>query len=153
MPAITIGSSSLKYAFASDMRSDSEVITEALGNGVSEAIDTELTNSLLYFLEEKTRSVGFITNILVNRASRGQGIGKQLMQQYMDTIGKDTKIDFLFASTYTPQLEGFNLIKFYEQFGFRQVTASDGEVLMVTKGHENELMRYIGAYESAEMMP
>lgn len=136
-----IGVNRLRYSISDHQSLD--VIITAIGNACSN--DADVTNGLIAYLEDHDFKVSCVDSLFVQRADRGKGIGKRLMQDYMDQVAVNTDMDFLFASTGNHQAPGFDLEKFYEQFGYKSVIYSYASetLLMVTKGHELGLIDYI----------
>lgn len=103
----------------------------------------KLINYILMELENSFQKVGFLAKIYVEDAHRGQGIGRAFMKEYMDNVSPDTEIDFLFARYNNKQADGFDLIEFYKSYGFEPVRSFNDEMLMVSKGHEDQFKELI----------
>lgn len=113
--------------------------------------DLDLSSFLLMYIEEKFEKIGFLGSVYVDGRERGKGIGKELMDKFDEKISSKTDIDFLYARIDTPQDKGFDLLEFYEKRGFEAVKYSNGELLMINKGHANEIKREVfGIYQSSE---
>jgi Acetyltransferase (GNAT) family. len=107
--------------------------------GEMSGANEEKINSLLCFVEDRFQRVGFIGSVLVDKDKRGEGFGAALLKEYLNTVGKKTEMDFLFARIENPQKKGFSLLEFYKKHGFEPVMISNGELLMVNKNHANEI--------------
>ena len=87
--------------------------------------------------------VGMLTKIFVHDEHRGANHGNAMMQCFMTEISANTDIDILFARIDNGQRPGFCLQTFYEGYGFESVIKIGGELLMVNKGHANELRKLL----------
>lgn len=108
-------------------------------------MDIGKLHDILCFMEDRFARVGFIGSLLVDSQSRGQGYGSELINEYLRLVSSKTEVDFLLARINVPQRSGFNLINFYERHGFKAVFCSDEEVLMVNKGHSEEMKQFFKA--------
>ena len=100
-----------------------------------------LVNNLLMYLDERFERIGFHGSIYVEEDARGTGIGREIMAEFKSRAVNKTEMDFLFARIAHPQSTGFDLLEFYEKQGFEPVKYSNGEMLMVNKGHAAEIKR------------
>jgi ribosomal protein S18 acetylase RimI-like enzyme len=105
--------------------------------------DLDLSSFLLMYIEEKFEKIGFLGSVYIDGNDRGKGIGKHLMNEFENKVSSKTDIDFLYARIDNPQDKGFDLFEFYEKRGFEAVKYSNGELLMVNKGHANEIKREV----------
>ena len=64
--------------------------------------------------------VAIMKNAFVPEEDRGQGIGSQLVEDFISEA-KGAKSIILIADLGQSQAEGFNLVKWYEGYGFEQV--------------------------------
>lgn len=132
----------LESAFAKNYSEQGHILN-AINRLTAFQHDSEKINALFYYLDDFTPSIGMVGSVLVDRSARGKGVGSNLMDQYMKEISSHTDIDILFARTDGPQRDGFSLEAFYQGYGFKAVHKSCGELLMVTKGHEEAIMEYM----------
>jgi len=76
--------------------------------------------------------VAFFTNMYVADSQRGQGLGNNFVQQFIDeasTLNADAI--YLSADTGEIQDSGFDLVKWYENWGWEIIDNSTGYPLMV----------------------
>lgn len=113
-------------------------------DGVMEFNDRFL-NAFLCVVDDHFESIGFLQNIQINQAYRGQGHGKQLMSIFQAEVESKTEMDFLFAQVSVPQKGGLDLRFFYEKHGYEPLKKSNGILLMVNKGHASLLSTELSA--------
>jgi GNAT superfamily N-acetyltransferase len=78
-----------------------------------EGVSEELIQSL-------EMPVAILKNIFVPVEQRGEGVGSQLMDYFIEEADKARTI-ILIADSDQSQAEGFNLVKWYESYGFEVV--------------------------------
>lgn len=128
-----INSSYLKAIIANN-EEEIESISDSISMN-SDISDSKLEKIIEYF-QENNLKVGFISSFEVEVESRGQGIGKQLIETFKKNIVSKTDVDILLARNNNKQNEGFDLEKFYQKNGFKSVLLESGDLLMATKGYD-----------------
>jgi GNAT superfamily N-acetyltransferase len=121
-------------AVFADGQEDYDILLGAISETTS--FDDHAINALFHYLEDVDMSVSMASRIHVHQEYRGQGHGAEMMKKYLKEFELKTDIDILFARVDTPQNNGLSLIGFYQQLGYNPVHKSNGDFLMVTKGHE-----------------
>jgi GNAT superfamily N-acetyltransferase len=71
-----------------------------------------------------------VKSLFVDDRKRGKGYGNDLMESFLGDTG--ASVIFLLADS-QPQKEGFNLIKFYESFGFEVIKSVTNGTLMIKR--------------------
>ena len=132
----TEGGSRLIAAFSTSYSDRGELFSQ-VGQFVD--FDANMVNDLLMYIEDRFEKIGFLGSLYVDGKERGQGQGTKLMKSFEDKIMQRSEMDFLFARFDTPQAKGFDLIDFYRRRGFEPVKYSNGDMLMVSKGHALEI--------------
>lgn len=106
-------------------------------NSSAEQLDNWLSRngydpSLANKIRQQFKTIAFLNNIYVDEDSRGQGIGNDLLTQFVDAA-RDENVDaiFLCADTGDQQLPGFDLVVWYESFGFEKVTNDDYPLMIL----------------------
>lgn len=97
-------------------------------------LKSEVSESLQLFLitvieSSPLEKIAIIKNASVDDGERGKGLGNDLMSQFFDKI--DAELVILMADTVQEQEEGFNLVKWYEGFGFEALEAGLATTCMV----------------------
>jgi len=104
------------------------------------------------YFTEKGLMVGFLSSIEVNEGFRGQGVGRELMDQFKEKIMSNTDVDLLYARSNNEQAAGFIIEDFYEKYGFRSILLEDGDILMLSKGYDLVFEEILGLKEEREMI-
>ena len=73
-----------------------------------------------YLIQSLEMPVAILKNIFVPVEQRGEGVGSQLMDYFIEEADKARTI-ILIADSDQSQAEGFNLVKWYESYGFEVV--------------------------------
>ena len=79
--------------------------------------------------------VVFLDNITVEEDSRGQGLGNQLLTDFLEeAVDQGAMACVLVADTLEDQTEGFDLQRWYERWGFKVIAHEpNGNPLMMLK--------------------
>ncbi len=80
-------------------------------------------------IKNSFKTVCIIKNINVDEEFRGKGFGSKLLNNVFELYDADAYL--LMADTYEEQHEGFDLIKFYEAFGFKKLMDTSFGQLMI----------------------
>lgn len=76
--------------------------------------------------------IAFLNNINVNEESRGQGVGNDILEQFLDCAqGAQAQAVVLLADTSETQNPGFDLVKWYEGWGFKTLMETPSGPLML----------------------
>lgn len=80
------------------------------------------------------QSIAVLKNINVDEEARGKGYGNHLMGEFIDEASnRGAEIILLIADKAEAQAEGFNLVQWYEGFGFRILKQTVAGPLMITE--------------------
>lgn len=89
--------------------------------------DENKVKHIVSFIEAKGYTdIAIILNLNVERESRGQGIGKGLLE----TALEDAQVALLISDKHESQIRSFVLNKFYENAGFEKIVNTSGGYLM-----------------------
>lgn len=68
------------------------------------------------------RRVAFLNNINVEEESQGKGVGRELLDGFVDEAAEhEAEAVYLVADSGEDQREGFNLVDWYERYGFDKI--------------------------------
>lgn len=85
------------------------------------------------YIKENFERISFLNNMnIFDDEDRGKGYGKEIMEQFIDeAYDNGAEIIILYADLQESQEEGFDLVKFYEKYGFDVIERYTDGVLMV----------------------
>lgn len=109
---------------------------------LADAIENDQkTQHIISFMEKKGyERITVIKNLNVERESRGQGIGKGLLESAVD----GTQVAILISDKHESQIRSFVLNKFYENADFEKVINTSTGYLMCYPSHAaNELKEHL----------
>ncbi len=88
--------------------------------------------ALVAVLREKHEFLVFLDNINVDEASRGKGLGNDLMARFLDeTFNQSATAILLLADLHETQAPGFDLQAWYESYGFETMHETAAGRLMI----------------------
>lgn len=91
-------------------------------------IDTKIADKISEFIRNANyNNIAIIKNINVEEDYRGQGLGRELLENFIDGVD----IAILISDKYEIQNDGFVLEKFYEGSDFEKVCDGSGGSLMI----------------------
>ena len=91
-------------------------------------INNELGPDANKYFEDNFEIITILQSMRINPDFRGKGYGKQLIEQFLNKI--KTPI-LLVADIYEEQNKGFDLVRFYEKYGFEKIDDANSGVLMI----------------------
>lgn len=95
--------------------------------------DENKINHIVSFIEKKGYTdITIILNLNVEKESRGQGIGKGLLE----TALENAQVALLISDKHESQIRSFVLNKFYENADFEKITNTSGGYLMCYPSNE-----------------
>ena len=112
--------------------SASGVIHNELENIMNWVEKERLDDAAKNAIEQLKLPVVILKNINIDEESRSQGAGSSLMNRFMDEV-TDASAIVLIADLGESQAEGFDLKKWYEDYGFETVGYSAEDPVMVLK--------------------
>ena len=102
--------------------------------GVSEELIQELIKPEESEEPKLVLPVAIMKNAFVPEEDRGQGVGSQLVDDFMSQADYEgAKSIILIADLGQSQAEGFNLVDWYEEYDFEVVGETGGNPVMVMK--------------------
>ena len=88
--------------------------------------------ALVEMIQSRFKKIAFLNNINVEEEARGEGHGNFLMESFInEAVDYGAEAIFLIADMAEDQQEGFDLIKWYEGWGFEIIHQSSGGPLMM----------------------
>ena len=93
--------------------------------------ETEFAEIILAVIREKVETIAVFKSLRVDEDSRGAGIGRKLVSEFMAEAEADAEAVILLADAHESQVEGFVLERFYEGFKFERVADTSAGPLMV----------------------
>lgn len=105
----------------------------------SEQIDNWLSyrhhindKNLVEMIRTRFKKIAFLNNINVEEDARGEGHGNYLMESFIEeATDHNAEAIILLADIAEDQQEGFDLVKWYEGWGFKIIHQSSGGPLMM----------------------
>ena len=111
-----------------NIRNEGGVVEGGVHFSIEDAIEDWLSRhriedpELVAQIVAEDKQFAVINNLEVSQDARGQGFGSDLMEKFFDRAEQDgATIVLLCADVIRDQEEGFNLIDWYESFGFEDI--------------------------------
>ena len=86
---------------------------------------------------EKMQHIAYVWGVYAKKSYRGKGIGRQLMEELLDEIGKTREIEKVDLNVNTSQLAA---VRLYEKLGFEIVGTLHNELKVEGKYYDEHLM-------------
>lgn len=89
------------------------------------------SKELVQYIKENHETVAFLNNINIDESNQGKGRGKSLMNNWLNEV--DASIILLIADKHETQKANFNIVRFYESFGFEIKKNTTSGPLMISE--------------------
>lgn len=88
--------------------------------------------TIVEMIRERFSKIAFLNHISVEEDARGKGMGNQLLSEFLtDAYDFGAEAVFLVADTAENQQHGFDLLTWYEDWGFSVIHETGGGPLMM----------------------
>lgn len=101
-------------------------------NWLSGLVPEEEAQRILDQVSQRHRQVAVIKSMWVEHECRGQGVGNDMLEEFLSS--SSATAFFLEADTY--ETNKFNLVKWYEGYGFKVIAKSGGNPVMMMEVEE-----------------
>lgn len=105
------------------------VSSENIVNFLSGEVGGSVGQQVIFVLQRSVDRVAVIKSLHVDEEFRGNGIGAQLVSDFLEASGSDCIV--LLADAHESQKDGFDLERFYESFDFEAAYSTPAGPLMI----------------------